>query len=218
MKKEVIWDLDGVFNNIPRDNHYLHYFQAAERVARLCGIHQLSAEEISQRWVKSQKTKHKYEMSIDVLAYEFGVDYKKAHELIHTILLEDHIKLYKGNFELANNFHQLEHLNHHIATHANEEWTKYWLEYLDLSDSINRIFYVKDLDMCKFKHDLTYPYILHEIDASPDECFMIDDSERNLVPAFKNGIKPILFHPEDSENGFENHYCSLKLIESLKAA
>lgn len=218
MKKEIIWDLDGIFNNIPNANNYLHYFQAAERVAKLCGIHQLSAEEISQRWVASMKTEHKYEMSIDVLVYEFGVNYKKAHDLIHTALLEDHLKLYKGNFELAKNFHRIDHLNNHIATHSNEEWTKFWLEYLDISDSINKIFYIKDLNMCKFKHEQTYPYILHAINAKPDECCMIDDSERNLIPAFKNGIKPILFNTSKSKNGFESYDCPIKLIDSLKAA
>ena len=219
MYKSLKWDLDEVFVRIltmhkPIETRYIMFFQAASKVGKEIGIN-ISAEEMQKRWITSQSTNRPYETSTDVLAFEFNAPYEQVYHRMHELLIEDHIHNFKADMTLAEEVLKLAHLDNYLVTHSNELWTNYWLNEMNLTNFFKGHFNVKSMGFCKYNDDGTYPKILELTNKSAEVSIMIDDSERNLVPAAKTGMKPILYSTGKSKNGYERHSCPIKLTSSI---
>jgi len=210
----ILWDFDGIFINTPSQNGYIHYYQAAEKVAKACGIN-LSATEIHEKWNISQQNGKKYEMSIDVLIYEYGVCPHLALELIHKFLIQDHLDNYTANTELIYSLEYLKDKQHILVTHAHKNWTDHWTEKLLIDSFFSNAFFVKTEELCKHSIEDTYDKILQRFDIKPETTAMIEDTNRNLIFAEKSQITPILFNETPSANGFKTFNNSIDLIYAL---
>jgi FMN phosphatase YigB (HAD superfamily) len=210
--KNILWDFDNVF--LHNNFKFWKYFIAAEKIASSCNIN-ISAEEIENRWLASQKTETPYEMSIDVLVHEFGASYLLAHSMMHDVLIAEHHQKFTVNKNLLENILRIDEHQNIIVTHSNNVWIKFWLKQMNLEDFFDGVFCVKNQGLCKHSIAHTYDVVLKKYELNSNTTFMVDDSERNLLFAQQSGITPILFAEKQSKNGYQHFSCPISLIDYL---
>ncbi len=106
-----------------------------------------------------------------------------------------------------------------ILTNADARHARRVLDILGVSDLFTRIFDVVYFDyQCKPARAV-YERLLSALPARGDECALVDDAERNLLPAQQLGIHTILLgKPGQAEAHIETIYEAADAIARLAAA
>jgi putative hydrolase of the HAD superfamily len=101
-----------------------------------------------------------------------------------------------------------------IFTNAMIEHAQKVLAILGIADRFSRLIDIRAIDFISKPDRRAYEKMLALIDAQPDECILVEDSARNLLPAKALGLKTILV---DSSECDEVDYC-VKDILGVKDA
>ncbi len=101
-----------------------------------------------------------------------------------------------------------------IFTNATMEHAQKVLDILGISDCFSHLIDIRAIDFISKPDRRAYEKMLALIDARPDECILVEDSARNLLPAKALGLKTILV---DSSECDEVDYC-VKDILGVKEA
>lgn len=101
-----------------------------------------------------------------------------------------------------------------IFTNATIEHARKVMDILGIADNFSKIIDIRMIDYISKPDRRAYEKMLTSINVRPDECILVEDSARNLLPAKALGLKTILV---DSEDCAEVDYC-VKDILGVKEA
>jgi len=90
-----------------------------------------------------------------------------------------------------------------IFTNATREHAGRVLQTMGIERHFTRIVDVRDMDYRSKPHPTAYQRLLALLDASPETCLMVDDSARNLRPAWELGMITVLVGDGHLEDGVD---------------
>lgn len=198
--KYLIFDLDETL--YPRDAGLM------QEIGRLITRYMIERMGLAPE-VAQAKRKHYYQMygtSLRGLLVEETVDADDYLRFVHDIDLS---KFIGSNMALDAMLQRIP-LAKAIFTNASREHVQRVLSILGVTQHFSIVVDIRDTQFINKPDAAAYQLMLAKIDARPEECILVEDNPRNLLPAKALGMKTILV---DHAVCDEVDYCVKELLD-----
>jgi len=137
---------------------------------------------------------NKYGTTLGGLIVHHNVDPDEYLSYVHDIDMEGFLS---ANLELSALLEKIA-IEKVIFTNGSSDHAIRVLNILGINDCFSRVFDIKFLDYLAKPDPRSYEKILDVLDAEGKECLIVEDLERNIVPAKKLGMTTVLVGEEES--------------------
>lgn len=102
-----------------------------------------------------------------------------------------------------------------IFTNSDRKHANRILDALGILDLFEKIFDIEAMQFIPKPNPEAYQLVLQYLNASPEQCLLIDDMERNLAPARRLGMKTILIGDGHPANDQHHVMANIKQLSSV---
>ena len=146
------------------------------------------------------------------LYLERGVDPQDFLNYVHAVPVEQYIQRDKRLDAMLAAFPQAKC----VFTNAPEDYARRILVALGIEKHFAHIFDINFLQYESKPNRAAYPLVLNALSARGDECAMIDDNLRNLVPAKELGIRTVYLRVDGRIEGGDGADIAIDSIYELE--